>query len=117
MWFVLFLDLNNLKYYGCLPEIPKDREGRVEIYRFDIARKNWDLFQNDFIDPVCHICNALIDIGDVDFFNTDKCKKLKSWLEERLRRDISETLKPLYEKLLEFSSRAIELNTGVEIEL
>ena len=45
------------------------------------------------------------------------CKKLKSWLEERLQRDVSETLKPIYEKLLEFSSRAIELNTGVEIEL
>ena len=117
MWFVLFLDLNNLEYYGYMPEIPKDRDGRVEIYRFDVAREDWDLLLDDFIAPVCNLCNALIDIGDVDFLNADKCKKLKSWLEERLQRDVSETLKPIYEKLLEFSSRAIELNTGVEIEL
>ena len=43
MWFVLFLDLNNLEYYGYMPKIPKDREGRVEIYRFDVTREHWDL--------------------------------------------------------------------------
>ena len=117
MWFVLFLDLNNLEYYGYIPEIPKDREGRVEIYRFDVTREHWDLLLDDFIDPVCNLCEALIDIGDVDFLNADKCKKLKGWLEKRLQRDVPETFKPIYEKLLEFSSRAIELNTGVEIEL
>ena len=40
MWFVLFLDLNNLEYYGYMPKIPKDREGRVEIYRFDVTREH-----------------------------------------------------------------------------
>ena len=117
MWFVLFLDLNNLEYYGYMPKIPKDREGRVEIYRFDVTREHWSLLLDDFIDPVCNLCEALIDIGDVDFLNADKCKKLKGWLEKRLQRDVPETFKPIYEKLLEFSSRAIELNTGVEIEL
>ena len=72
MWFVLFLDLNNLEYYGYIPEIPKDREGRVEIYRFDVTREHWDLLLDDFIDPVCNLCEALIDIGDVDFLNADK---------------------------------------------
>jgi hypothetical protein len=100
-----------------MPKIPKDREGCVEIYRFDVTREHWDLLLDDFIDPVCDLCEALIDIGDVDFLNADKCKKLKGWLEERLQRDVPETFKPIYEKLLEFSSRAIELNTGVEIEL
>lgn len=117
MWFVLFLDLNNLEYYGYMPKIPKDREGRVEIYRFDIPREYWDCFEKDFINPVDGQLDALIDIGDVDFLNVDKCKKLKGWLEKRLQRDVPETFKPIYEKLLEFSSRAIELNTGVEIEL
>ena len=42
MWCVLFLDLNNLEYYGYMPKIPKDREGRVEIYRFDVTREHWD---------------------------------------------------------------------------
>ena len=72
MWFVLFLDLNNLEYYGYMPKIPKDREGRVEIYRFDVTREHWDLLLDDFIDPVCNSCEALIDIGDVDFLNVDK---------------------------------------------
>ena len=72
MWFVLFLDLNNLEYYGYMPKIPKDREGRVEIYRFDVTREHWDLLLDDFIDPVCNLCEALIDIGDVDFLNADK---------------------------------------------
>ena len=40
MWVILFLDLNNLEYYGYMPKIPKDREGRVEIYRFDVTREH-----------------------------------------------------------------------------
>ena len=49
MWVVLFLDLDNLEYYGYIPEIPEDRESRVEIYRFDIPREYWDCFEKDFI--------------------------------------------------------------------
>ena len=70
MWFVLFLDLNNLEYYGYMPKIPKDREGRVEIYRFDIPREYWDCFEKDFINPVDGQLDALIDIGDVDFLKS-----------------------------------------------
>ncbi len=117
MWFVLFLDLNNLEYYGYMPKIPKDREGRVEIYRFDIPREYWDCFEKDFINPVDGQLDALIDIGDVDFLNADKCKKIIEWLDDRLTKPTPPVLKPFYEKLREYSFRAVELNTGVEIQL
>lgn len=116
MWFELFLDLQNLKYYGYIPEMPEDRAGRVEIYKFD-SKTYRDLINKDFVDSVNAACDSLLDISDVDFFDSEKCVKLKSWLENRLAKDIDPLLFSLYGKLLEFANKAIELNTGVVIQL
>lgn len=114
MQMTLFLDLDNLDYYGDIPEIPENEEGRVEI--FEVYDKIYDdLIDKDFIDEVNNLCGTLIDFSDSDFFNKDKCILLKSWLEARLAKDLDPLLKTLYEKLLEYVTRAIELGTGVVI--
>ena len=116
MRFELFLDLSNLKYYGDIPEMPEDREGRVEIFKFD-DKIYAPLFDKDFIDEVNNLCNTCLDLTDVDYFDKEKCVKLKAWLEQRLTKELNPMLKPIYEKLMEFVSRAIELKTGVVVQL
>ncbi len=116
MRFELFLGLQNLKYYGNIPEKPDDRNGRVEIYKFD-DEVYAPLFDEDFIDEVNALCDSCLDLSDVDYFDKDKCVKLKDWLEKRLSKELNPLLKPIYKKLLDFAARAIELRTGVVIQL
>lgn len=58
----------------------------------------------------------LLDIGDIDYADTDTCKIIKPRIEERLKKPISPRLKELYTVLLDYVSRAIEYNTGVWID-
>ncbi len=117
MWFTLFIDLTNVKYYGgCIPEIPDEQDGSFEIFKFD-DEVYAPLFDEDFIDEVNALCDSCLDLTDVDYFDKDKCVKLKSWLEKRLSNELNPLLKPIYEKLLDFAARAIELGTGVVIQL
>lgn len=116
MRFELFLDLEDLDYYGYIPEIPKNKEGRVELFEFD-DEVFAELFDEDFIDEVNNLCDSYLDLTDVDYFDKEKCAKLKSWLTQRLVKELNPLLKPIYEKLLDFTSRAIELETGVVIQL
>ena len=110
----LFLDLNELNYYGDIPEIPDNPVGRVE--EFALSMEDIELFKGD-IDAIDSACNALLDIGDVDYFNAEKCEKLKTWIAERLKKDSPPRYREILEEINGYCERAISLNTGVVIEL
>ena len=116
MEFVLFLDLNGLDYYGYIPEIPDNPIGRVEIFPLTNQWDDVDLFMND-LHEINEQCDALLDYGDVDFFNYEKCVKLKKWIVERLNKPIDTRYRELLEVLNGYCERAIELKTGVVIDL
>ena len=116
MEFVPFLDLDNLDYYGDIPEIPKNRDGRVEVFPLNNQWEDADLFLDD-LDEIDRRCDALLGYGDVDFFNSEKCVKLKAWIDERLQKPIIERYRELLEVLRSFCERAIVLQTGVVIDL
>lgn len=118
MWIALFKTLEGLPRYGNGPDIPEPLpDPRVEMYNFDISREHWDYVEQDFISPVYHLCDALLDFYDADYLNAEQCAKLKSWLEGRLTRDVPGYLSSIYEKLLEYTIQAVELNTGIMVEL
>ena len=52
-----------------------------------------------------------------DYFDIEKCAKLKNWLEERLAVNVPDSFRPAYEKLLDYSSRAIVLKTGILVQV
>jgi len=110
----LFLDLNDLKYYGDIPEKPESSLGRVEEY--PLSSDDIKLFIKD-IDSLDAACNDLLDFGDVDYFNAEKCGKLREWIRERLEQPVSARYREILETLMSYCERAIELNTGVVIEL
>ena len=110
----LFLDLNGLKYYGDIPEKPENSYGRVEEHA--LSSDDIRMFMED-IDSLNATCNALLDLGDVDFFNAEKCGKLRKWIGERFEKPISARYREILEVLKNYCDRAIDLNTGVVIEL
>ncbi|MCQ2092349.1 MAG: hypothetical protein MJY85_06675 [Fibrobacter sp.] len=115
MKFALILDYAGLEYYGHIPVVPYPPDSRVEVFYFEDEEN--DLLLEDFVPPINQACGTLLDDGDLDYFDQAKCTILKSWLEERLPNISSDILVNLYRKLLEFAARAIELNTGVVVEL
>lgn len=118
MWLVLFKTLEGIPYYGDEPDVPKILpDPRVEMYNFNIDEKHYESFEEDFVEPVDKLCDALLDFSEADYLGTRKCAKLREWLEERLVRDVPEFLKPIYEKMFEFTSKAIEYDTGIIIQL
>lgn len=110
----LFLCLDGLDYYGDIPEMPEDPNGIVEEY--PLSSDDINMLISD-IDSIDSACNALLDYGDVDFFNCEKCKKLNDWIDNKLKDSIEQRYRKILEILKDFCNRAIELNTGVVIEL
>lgn len=96
--------------------IPDYDEEKAETYRFNVYDN--DEFCKDF----CYGYEVdkgtiqTLDYGDVEFFNAKHCKRLKKNIEERLKHPAKPRIKELYLVLLDYVSRAAELNTGVIIE-
>ena len=114
MHLVLFHSLNNLDYYGYIPKIPKYNLEQVEIFKLFPA--DYELFRDD-IDSLDTACDAILDLGDVEYFNAEKCEKLRKWVGGRLEKPVSARYREILETLKVFCDRAIEFDTGVVIEL
>lgn len=110
----LFLRLDGLDYYGDIPEKPDDSNGIVDEYA--LSSNDIKMILND-IDSIDDACDVLLDNGDVDFFNCEKCAKLKEWIDNRLKIAMEPRYRKILEVLKDYCIRAIELNTGVVIEL
>lgn len=116
MRFTLILDFTGMTYYGGkIPNTPFPPDSRIE--EFTLNEQDCETLCGDFVDSINDYCDTLLDDGDIDYFDKAKCILLKSWLEKRLPSVSNERLKSLYGKLLEFANRAIELGTGVVVEL
>lgn len=114
MWCELFLDMNGDRWYGPIPEYD-DPTGYIEFY--DVDQKLHDILLEQFAYPINEVCDTCLDDGDVDFFDKEQCVKLAAWLEGQLAGELNPRLREPYVKLLEFARRAIELGTGVAVEM
>ena len=110
----LFLTLEGLNYYGDIPEVPSDRTDCME--EISLNNDDIELFCKD-IDSLNSACNSTLDKGDVDFFDVQKCMHLRRWIAQRMTLPLSVRYETILIKLDEYCQRAIELKTGVVIEL
>ena len=76
-----------------------------------LERKNINI--RIFRDNACH---ALLDLGDIDYFHGEKLALLNAWIEKNYKSD-NEDLNEILRKLKEYVEKAIELDSGVIIEL
>ncbi len=115
MKFELIKELNGLEMYGDVPCLPLDLQESIGERYVGEEKDAWLLLDN-FVRQIDCICPNLLDYGDVDYFDHNKCIIIKTWLEENM--DVSEPrLNELYKVLYSYVSRAVELNTGVVIGL
>lgn len=111
MKLILVLSLEELDYYGYIPETFQAKPGQTES--FELTEEDVNLLDNDFIDPTDKLCNALIDRGDVDYLNAEQCRLMLDWLEQRLKEPTDPRIETIYRELVEFDNKAIELDTGI----
>lgn len=105
-------------HYGSIPETYDAPARAYERFSADYSADDYkNAFDRDFVEPVNALCNSLIDRGDIDYLNANQCKQLIPWLEERLKRRNPYLLDEFYEKLLEYSRRAVALGTGIVLDL
>ncbi len=115
MYFLLFLTFEGVKSNAYGPYVDDiDNDKRVICFRLEAS--DVCLFMED-VDEIDNKCKALLDYGDVDYFDTQKCAILKDWIAERLQKQIVPRYREMLEALSNYCQRAVELNTGVVIEL
>ena len=60
--------------------------------------------------------DALFDWGDCDFFEPEKCEKLKGWLKERLKKNLPPDVREVYKILLDYAEKAVKYDTGIDFD-
>lgn len=115
MKYELIKSMEDLDLYGDVPCLPVELDdSRGE--RFVGNESDAWLLLGHFVPGIDKVCANLLDYSDVDFFDSNQCAVIKKWLEENKVTDDSR-LNELYDVLYDYISRAIELGTGVIIEL
>lgn len=112
----LIKDIKDIEMYGDIPCLPVEySEDQGE--RFIGEETDSWLMLEDFVSAIDVICPNDLDYGDVDYFDTEKCLILKSWLEGRKKSPMSPRLQIIYQILEQYVDSAIRCGTGVVIEL
>ncbi|WP_293673213.1 hypothetical protein [uncultured Parolsenella sp.] len=120
MLFALVLKPEELTYtYGDIPNVPSSTNDAAEVVSFDLpGGLSIDDFYEQFVEPIDARCGALLDYGDVDYLDGDACASLAAWIPARCADEgLFPWVRGLYGKLLEYAKRAVELDTGVVVEL
>lgn len=110
----LFKSLENVEYYGDVPESFGLPESQVETKAYD-AVAYWPLLPG-FIDEMNETCGTILDIGDVDYLDAAKCESLVGLIDS-IGRQENELMAAFIADLRAAASRAIELGTGIVVEL
>lgn len=116
MWIKLALTKDGIVKKHQYGYIHLDKDKMIER-RFLSDTIVGELEEDGFLELLWSEVNSMIDISDMDFFYPKECKILADWLRKRLEKKISKELQEVYEVMLDFSTQAVELDTGIELSL
>lgn len=117
MKIMLFKTLEDADWYVDIPcQGDNMPDSAIETKHYSLNDLWEEIKGAEFVDPINELCGTLFDYGDIDYFDLDNCKKLKTWLEIRLTKPVSELQSEFYHDLLDYVTRAIEYKTGVVLE-
>ena len=69
------------------------------------------------VDTINARCDTLLDDGDYDFFDAEKCKALVELIDELPKEFIPEKYEKMISDLKSYASIAVSYTTGIGIEL
>jgi len=116
MKFEIIRDTRDMEMYGDVPCLPVEYDATQGERFIGEEADSW-LLLDDFVPQLDGLCQNDLDYGDVDYFDADKCRILKDWLIERKNRILTARLQVLYQILEGYVDEALEIGTGVVIEL
>lgn len=106
--------LENIKKYGPIPDLSGEPQ-KVEEYVYDEEEGYW-LLEN-LVDAINARCDTLLDDGDYDFFDVEKCKVLVELIDELPKGSVPKKYEKMVSDLRSLALRAVSYNTGIGIEL
>ena len=74
-------------------------------------------FANNYVERINESCNTLLDLFDSDYLDTNKCIKLKEFIDNNKNELMNSKHANIFMKLEEYANIAIEKNTGILIDL
>ena len=113
MYIGLYLKKIKLPEKGHYPEEMPDKD----IKKYSLKLNEALILGNFFLNNIDEYLESVIGPYDYDYFTVDQCKKLKFWIDNNSdlinKNDLSDIFKIIYE----YCNKAIELDTGIEMEL
>lgn len=86
----------------------------MELYQIDDSLREV-LEEDGFLMFAWIELDSTIDWYDSDFLDVVQCKKLQEWLLQKLPTGKDELLKQVYQKMLDYTEKAILHNTGMSL--
>ena len=114
MRFQLAITFDGMKMYGSIYDFGTGLAGMVEEYVVDDTN---DWFLEHMIDKINATCDTLLDNGDFDYIDAEKCKELIKMINDFPNGFVPKEFEKVIDILLDYAHRAIEYNTGIEIEM
>lgn len=104
--------------YGNIPNVPNESNAAAEVFHFVLdSGLSFDEFYWRIVDPINSLCGTLLDDGDVDYIESEACVVLLDWAKGLLQEAEDRWLREWLLKLIEFATRAVDLGTGLVVEL
>lgn len=107
--------LKNMKKYGPVYDLSRESQDRVSSYTFGETVNDWML--EHFVDRINAECDTLLDDGDYDYFDCDKCRKLLDLVSAEDVQTMPGDVQDVFILLKKCASEAITNNTGMAIEM
>lgn len=108
-------DNADLPLYGDVPDLTQG--DTISVDSFDISDEEGNYINAQFVDQTNAVCDAALDLGDYQYYDSAKCKLLLEWLEGVLEAEDKSALNDFFRKLKDYLQYAIDNNTGIAIEL
>lgn len=108
--------------YGDVPFTPDKSDEREVVWKPSSEFIDWvfkggyGAMSHDILD-LDDACDVLLSLGDVDYFDAGQCSRLVAWIDKRFESPVDLRVAPLFRKMREFAARAVELGTGIVVEL
>ena len=101
--------------YGMVPDLTQGNATIVDS--FEISEEEGLALDRLFVDQTNAVCDASLDLGDYQYYNSAQCADLYNWLEEATSDESISILNDFFLKLKVYLQYAIDNNTGIAIEL
>ena len=89
----------------------------IKIYKFKFNEEAINL-GNFFLEKgIDDYCNCFVEPYGTDFLNKDQCILLKKWITENKNIIQENNFNEIFNVLEDYCKQAIELDTGIEIDL